>query len=257
MNIFFLKDISFSYTGGGFELNGISCAIEHGTVTALIGPNAAGKTTLLKLLAGILRPKSGMLKLNAVDIRKFNNKQRAGIISYVPQAEAQIFDFTVREITAMARRPYTDSTGIMTARDNGAVDSALAEFALSSRQDQAYESLSGGEKRMALIARAVAQETPVILMDEPTAFLDIHHQAQLLKKIKEFKKSGKTVVLVSHDINAAAEMCDKLMLMKDGGILAHGNPEQVVTRENIRNAYGFEDFEVRKSPEGKPEIRIR
>ncbi len=249
-----LDNISFSYGINGFYLDNISLKIKEGGFAAVIGPNGSGKTTLIKIAAGILAGYTGTVEVNGKNIRGLGDAARARLISYVPQSDSQVFDFTVEEIVMMARRPYMGPAGIPGKRDRDVVSAALERCGAASKRSRLYGSLSGGEKRMVLIARATAQETPVIFMDEPTSYLDIHHQAELMENSAVLAKDGKTVVMILHSVNLASEFCDRIIAVQNGRIEADGVPEEAFTQDNVMKIYGG-GLRVAQSPvSGKPNV---
>lgn len=252
-----LDNVSFSYGINGFYIDGVSLEIEAGEFTAIIGPNGSGKTTLIKIAAGILEGYAGLVEVDGKNIRSIGAANRGRLISYVPQFDAQVFDFTVEEIVMMARRPYVGAAGIPGKRDREAVSEALERCGAASKRTRLYGSLSGGEKRMVLIARAVAQETPVIFMDEPTSCLDIHHQAELMESGTALAREGKAVVMILHSVNLASEFCGRIIALKNGRIQADGAPEAVLTPGNVSEIYG-RGLHVARSPvSGKPNIFLK
>ena len=249
-----IDNISFSYGINGFFLDKVSFSIKEGEFAAIIGPNGSGKTTLIKIAAGILGGYGGTVEAGGKNIKHLSDAARAALISYVPQIDSHVFDFTVEEIVMMGRRPHMGPAGLPGNRDRHITEYALSRFGLGHKKNRLYGSLSGGEKRMALIARAVAQEAPVILMDEPTSFLDIHHQAELMESSLDLIKEGKSVVMILHSVNLASEYCGRIIALKDGKVAADGTPDSILTAANIAGIYG-QGLSVDKSPvSGKPNV---
>lgn len=249
-----LDNISFSYGINGFFLDNVTLTVKEGEFAAVIGPNGSGKTTLLKITAGILSGYSGTAEINGKNIKNTGDAERARLVSYVPQSDSQVFDFTVGEIVMMARRPHMGPLGMPGKRDKEVAAAALERYGISAKSGRLYGSLSGGEKRMVLIARAAAQETPVILMDEPTSYLDIHHQAELMENSALLAKEGKTVVMILHSVNLASEYCGRIIALREGKISADGAPEEAFTQDNVERIYGS-GLRVAQSPvSGKPNV---
>jgi iron complex transport system ATP-binding protein len=238
------KDIGFSYGRSGFSLKSISLSIDNGEVVSLLGPNGAGKTTLIKIFSGLVSGYTGSVMLGQKELKNYGNAGLARLISYIPQADSYTFDFTVGQIVAMGRRPYMNETGILSKHDMDRVKDALDSFGIYEKRDAVYNNLSGGEKRMVLIARAIAQEAEMLLMDEPMTFLDLHHQAALMETIMGLNSAGKTIFMISHGINLASEYVKRVVLMKDGAIRADGTPGNVITQENMKNIFSMENFYI-------------
>jgi len=183
MKILEAKNICYSYENGNFSLKNVSLLLQAGESVALIGPNGAGKTTLVKILAGLSNGYDGEVLIAGKQITEYSNIQRATMISYIPQVENMPFDFSVEDIVNMGRRPYIKETGIMKQKDRDKVTESLCYFGLENKRFYGYNSLSGGEKRMVLIARAFAQEAKLLIMDEPLTFLDVKNQSELMEHI--------------------------------------------------------------------------
>jgi iron complex transport system ATP-binding protein len=242
------SNINYKYPeNGGFKLKQVSVELERGSFAALAGPNGAGKTTLIKILAGLISGYEGEVTLEGKNIRQYSAKEFARRVSYIPQAESYVFDFTIYDIVAMGRRPYINEAGALQNTDREAVTAALRAFDLYEKRARKYGSLSGGEKRMVLIARAMAQEAGILLMDEPTTFLDLQHGSALMEKLLLLNKSGKTVLMISHDINLAVEYIKRMILIKEGSIVFDGPAQKAIDRKFIREIYGVDNFVVQKN----------
>jgi iron complex transport system ATP-binding protein len=251
------KNIDFSYGPDGFCLSSISLSIEKGEVVSLIGPNGAGKTTLIKIFSGLTSGYTGELLLNSKKFGEYKGVELAKFISYIPQVDMMTFDFTVEQLVSMGRRPFTNETGLLSKADIEIVRDTIDSFGLYNKKDLVYNNLSGGEKRMVLIARAIAQEAGLLLMDEPMTYLDMGHQVALMEKIMELNGRGRTVFMISHGINLAAEYVKRVILMKNGRILDDGTPEKVISDDNIRKAYGLKNFYIEKNRlSGRPNVII-
>jgi iron complex transport system ATP-binding protein len=242
------ENICYNYPeNGGFKLKNVSLELERGSFAAFIGPNGAGKTTLIKIMAGLISGYGGIVLLDSKDLRYYSAKEFARRVSYIPQGESYVFDFTVHDIVAMGRRPYINETGMLKNTDREAIDAALDAFELFPKRARKYGSLSGGEKRMALIARSMAQEAGILLMDEPTTYLDMQHGSKLMEKLMELNASGRTVLMISHDINLASEFIKRMIFIKDGNIVFDGPPGEGVVESRIRELYGIENFTIQKN----------
>ena len=257
MNYFEAKNVGFSYGRGGFSIKNINFAMEPGETIAVIGPNGAGKSTLMKILARLTPGYSGEIFAEGKNIKAMDSAALARVISYIPQSSEHGFDFTVEEIVSMGRRPYTGPDGKLKPVDIAAVKGAIEEIGIYEKRKAKYNELSGGEKRMVLIARAMAQATPVIFMDEPMTYLDIHHQSMLMEAIVKMNNSGKSVLFISHGINLASEYSSRVAVMKGGEFAAFGTAKECVTENIIRDVYGFENFDIADNPRtGKPNVFI-
>jgi iron complex transport system ATP-binding protein len=255
MRILEAKNIGYSYEDGDFSLKDVSFFLNEGESAALIGPNGAGKTTLVKILAGLTRGYTGNVFLAGKPVNGYTNTQRASLVSYIPQIDNLTFDFSVEDIVGMGRRPYINETGALKKSDRDKVAEAILYFGLDSKKTHSYNSLSGGEKRMALIARAFAQEAKLLIMDEPLTYLDVKNQSELMEHISRLNNTGHTILMISHGINLAAEYVKRVILMKDGRVEADGSPHEVIEESVIRRVYGLENFYIENNKmTGKPNL---
>ncbi|HET6453729.1 MAG TPA: heme ABC transporter ATP-binding protein [Armatimonadota bacterium] len=236
-------------------LNGISFEIRAGEFLGVIGPNGSGKSTLLRTMAGVLTPLSGSVRLDGSEVARIHGRQLARRLAIVPQDNPIAFDFTVQEIVLMGRSPHLRRFEIEKGRDAEIAVDALRRTNLLHLADRSIGTLSGGERQRAMIARALAQQTDILFLDEPTAHLDINYQVEILDLARrENAENGKTVVVVLHDLNLAAEFCDRLIMLSEGSVFAAGSPEEVITRENVQQVYGTSVW-VRKHPtSGRPYV---
>jgi iron complex transport system ATP-binding protein len=236
-------------------LKNVSLTLMPGEMVGLIGPNGAGKSTLLRVLSRTLPPQQGQVRLDGEPVRKIKSREIARRIAFVPQTEPTLFDFTVRDVVLMGRHAHLNGLSGETERDFAAATQAMALTDTLPLADRLITELSGGEHRRVLIARALAQEAPTLLLDEPTAHLDITHQADVLAIIRRLADREGTAVLVAlHDLNLAAEFCDRLILLAKGAILADGPPDVVMTSQNLELAYGASVSISRNPVSGKPFI---
>ena len=217
--------------GGKTILNGASLSLSAGEVVALVGPNGAGKSTLLGALAGDLPPDSGSVKFFGHDLRALRVQQLAQIRSVQLQEQRSAFAFTVRQIVLMGRTPWPD------APDDSVVEVAISAVELEGFEGRSFPSLSGGEKARASFARVLAQESPVMFLDEPTAALDIRHQEAVLARVRERARAGAAVVVVLHDLTLAAAYADRIALLDGGRIVAAGAPAAVIRPEILSEVY--------------------
>ncbi len=241
-----LRDVSFRYPGNTLIVNDLSFTIGNGEFIGLLGANGSGKSTILKLAAGMLQPASGGVRLWDKPLSTYRNKDRAKLLCYFPQQLDVNVPFTVREIVGMGLYPY-DIPPRMT------VDEALAMVGLTAKASAFVTNLSGGERRRVFIAMTLIQGAGVLLLDEPLANLDIRYQIEFLRLLRGLQEQkGISVLMALHDINIALQF-EKVMVIKEGMVLGSGSPETVLTKEMIRQAFEV-DIEVRKSESGEPYI---
>lgn len=219
--------------GGRDILKDVSLEAAHGLMTGIAGPNGCGKSTLVKTTFGIRRPVRGRIRAGETDLTGLSPKRLASLISYVGQDAGCVFDFTVSDVVSMGLYARTAESGGRSGQE--LVDMALEDLHISHLKTRSILSLSGGERKLALIARAVVQGTETIILDEPTNHLDIRHQLFLLDYLK---KTGKTVLIVLHDLRLASHYCDRLYLMQDGRVAACGTPEETLTEAAVRDVFG-------------------
>lgn len=247
---FNIKNLSHSY-GINPVLQNISFSVQDGDFFIIIGPNGSGKTTLMKLLAGIIKPQKNRLEILGYPSESYTRKALAQIIAYVPQLNPMDFPFTVTAMVLMGRAPYLGILGLEQEKDIEIARQAIAFTGLKHLAHRKLDQLSGGEQQRAFIARAICQQPQIILLDEPTASLDIAHQIRIMDLMEQLKKEkGVTVVMVSHDINLAAMYADCLLLLNEGRIVALGQPEEVLTYQTLEETYGCKLL-VDESPAGK------
>jgi len=237
-------------------LNGISVHVESGEFVGLVGPNGCGKSTLLRAISRTLELRAGRADLDGKDVWSLTPLELARNVAFVPQQEPAHFDFIVRDVVMMGRYPHqTGRRGGTTDEDYAIVRQALADADVSDLEMRPVTQLSGGEHRRVLVARALAQTTPLMLLDEPTAHLDVTHQAELLTLIqRRVKETGLGAMAALHELNHAAEHCDRLVLLREGVVIDHGSPERVLTSENLRAAYGARARVGRNPVSGRPMI---
>ncbi|AUS77022.1 heme ABC transporter ATP-binding protein [Actinoalloteichus sp. AHMU CJ021] len=216
----------------------VTVRVRSGEVMALVGPNGAGKSTLLSVLAGLRRPEGGDVRLDGTPTRSLRPRVLARSLAHVPQDTALDFEFTSRQVVLLGRHPHLRRFAPVGPEDERIADQALRDAGADRWSDQEVTTLSGGERQLVHIAKALAQEPRVLLLDEPVAALDLRHQLHVLRLLRELARRGTAVVAVLHDLNQAARFCDRVALLHQGGLLADGPPELTLTRENIAVAYG-------------------
>jgi iron complex transport system ATP-binding protein len=215
----------------------VSCSFAEGTFTGIIGPNGSGKTTLLKAFSRVI-PSSGILELNGKAVSEYTPAELGMALGFVPQDEGRPFSYTVMQVVMMARYARTSRFSALVPDDFARCRQALVETGVAHLSDRSIQTLSGGEWQRVLIARALAQDTRVLLLDEPTSHLDLSHQSDILSLMRNLASSGSTIIGVFHDLNLAALYCDRLVMIRNGQMVADGSPAQVLTPEKIREVYG-------------------
>ena len=224
---------------GGLILREISFAAHPGDTWGLLGPNGAGKTTLLRVLSGIHQPISGHVAMGNQLVHQMPPMERARRIAFVPQGVTIPVPYTVRELVAMGRLPYVHEWAPLSEVDEQAVDRAIEQVGLVALRDRSLHTLSAGEHQRALIALALAQQPGVLLLDEPTAHLDLHHAWHVMSIIREIAVAQRLVVVLStHDLTLAASFCTQLGLLEDGTLTAQGGRDTVLNAETLSRAYG-------------------
>jgi len=235
-----LRSISFRYQKD-WVLRDLSFLIEKGEFVGVIGPNGSGKSTLLKILSSVLIAQKGEIFYEGVPLKKMNRNDLAKKIAVVPQETHLLFPFKALEIVLMGRAPYLRHLLFERTIDLEIAKKAMEWTETLQFSERSIDELSGGERKRVFIARALAQEPEVILLDEPTSNLDIHHQLDFLELILHLNQErGLTIVMASHDINIASEFCDRLILLQQGRIYKMGPPQEVVIKDNIETVYGCE-----------------
>jgi iron complex transport system ATP-binding protein len=239
-----IENVSFAY-GPQTILRDISFTVEGGGFLAVAGPNGAGKSTLLNLICGLLRPQRGRIRIDACDIHSYSVKALARKVAVVHQEFVPAFDFTVAEIVAMARTPYMSAFGFESQTDKEIIDQVLDMTDTARFASRPLASLSAGERQRVLIARAVAQDTPILLLDEPATFLDLKHQVDLHDLLKKMQlEMNKTILAVTHDINLSAQYCDQALLLTTD--LARrwlfGKTADVFSQQQVEQVFGVKTF---------------
>lgn len=247
-------DLSFGYPGRTVG-RGVTFTVSPGEVFCLLGPNGCGKTTLFKTLLGLLKPHGGRLELDGRPVADIPRREFAQRVAYVPQATAAYFPFTVFDVVLMGRASRLGSFERPSAGDRQIVNDTLLQLGIGHLRDRAYTAISGGERQMALIARALAQRPAMIVMDEPTASLDFGNQARILKQILALAADDIAVILSTHEPGHAFACADTVALMRDGRIVMAGGPDAVLTPESLGRLYGVE-VAVSRIPEAEQGICV-
>jgi iron complex transport system ATP-binding protein len=253
-NVFELDKVSFKYNST-LILRNISLKIPQGRITGILGPNGSGKTTLLKILSGINKPSQGSVFLYNRLLETYSRKDLAKQIAFLEQNNSVSSPFTVREVVEMGRYPWLKPLSSLKARDKEIVDYALQCFDLTAKQDQTIGTMSGGEKQLVSLARAMAQEPQILILDEPTTYLDIGHQSMVMEYLYKWHKEWKTtIIMVIHDLNMLSQYCDHLIVLDNGVFVKDGVREEVLCKELITKTYKA-NFSVIKHPDsGVPQF---
>jgi iron complex transport system ATP-binding protein len=234
------RGVSFGY-GEARLFDALDLDVEAGAMTAVLGPNGAGKTTLVRLGSGSVQPAAGAVSLFGNDLATLESRARARLVAVVPQENEHAFDFSVRELVLFGRAPHLGLFGIETARDREIAAEAMGSTEVAGLASRSFRELSGGERRRVVLARALAQDPRLLLLDEPTAFLDLKHRLSAYALLEKLcRERGLTILVVSHDLNLAARHCDRLVLLRSGAIAADGAPADVLRPDVLRDVYEVE-----------------
>jgi iron complex transport system ATP-binding protein len=234
-----LKGVTAGYGRERAIVKDIDLEIRTGEVTVLIGPNGCGKSTLLKTIGRLLKPRQGAIQVDDLDVLRTDPKRVARTIAYLPQSPIVPTAITVEQLVGYGRAPHQSLLGLRSAKDIELTDQAIATTGLDDLRKKPVAELSGGQRQRAFIAMALAQDTPYVMLDEPTTFLDIKHQVETMDLVRRLHDAGRTSVLVLHDIAQAARYGDRLVAMHDGRVVAQGKPNDVITVEMIHEVYGL------------------
>lgn len=230
-------NISFAYPGGKPIIKNISLELEPGTVNGLFGPNGCGKTTLLRCLNGILKPQQGAVMLDNIPLSSLSRRETALYIATLSQDIPAQLPFSVAEVVMLGRYPSWQMFRHETNEDYEIVAACMEQMDVSEFAERPFDSLSGGEKQRTLLARALAQQSPVLLLDEPAAHLDITRHLNFLKYLRKIAASGKSILLVCHDLFAAPMFIDRAFLLQDGVMAASGKTGEVLSDGNLKNVF--------------------
>jgi len=257
------RDVAYAYPAavrpreGGFSLAGVSFAIEAGEVFGVIGPNSAGKTTLLRLLTRVLSPGRGEVRLDGRPVHELAHAELARRVAVVPQDAPRPFPFSVEQLVLMGRYPHGPERFFESAQDRAFALSAMRATGVEHLAALPLEQLSGGERQRAMLARALAQQPRLLVLDEPTSHLDLKYQAEtaaLLRRVNA--EQAMTVLLVSHDLNLAAEVCDRLLVLDGGRVARVGAPADVLRRETLEAVFGCAVVVSASPASGRPVVQV-
>ncbi|MCC6543489.1 MAG: ABC transporter ATP-binding protein [Nitrospirae bacterium] len=248
--------VYFKYSGQ-WVIENVSFEIRDGEFFGIIGPNGSGKSSLLKLLSKILAPQAGQIYFRETDISKVGRRELSRTVSFIPQESSFLFPYTVTETVSMGRYPHLKGKLFEDTYDKKVVTDAMSCVGIYSLRDRPITDISGGEKQRAIIARGLAQEPDILIMDEPTTSLDIGHQMEIFNLLSRLNVERKMTIITSlHDLNIGSQYCDKIMLINRGKISAMGTPDEVITEVNIRNVYGCNVIVDNNPASGTPRVSL-
>jgi iron complex transport system ATP-binding protein len=234
-----VEDLAFGYPGHVVG-RGVSFVLAGGEVMCLLGPNGGGKTTMFRTILGLLEPLAGTVRVDGAPTVGWSHGQRARAFGYVPQAVAGMFPYTVREIVLMGRTARVGLFATPSRHDRDVADGAIATLGIERLADRPYTEVSGGERQLALVARALVQEPSVLVMDEPTASLDFGNQVRVLAEVQALAARGMAVILSTHDPDQAFLCADRVAVLHEGGLFRLGSPADVLNAATLREVYGVE-----------------
>ena len=245
-----VKNLTVSYADNNI-INNMNLSIPKGKISIIIGANGCGKSTLLKTISRINKPKSGDIFINNKNIKKIKEKSIAKEVAFLPQGPVCPSGLTVRELVAFGRFPHQKMIGGLNSHDKEVIDWAIEETGLSEFAEREVENLSGGQRQRAWIAMTLAQETEIIMLDEPTTYLDMSYQLEVLEVLQKLNREKKiTVVIVLHELNNACRFADNIIGLKNGKIICEGKPIDVINKKSLKEIYGI-DANIKESENGE------
>jgi iron complex transport system ATP-binding protein len=253
-----VTEVRYRHPGASREaLSGASLRLHPGEIVGVVGPNAAGKSTLARLAASLLVPSSGLVRLAGSDARKLTRRERARLVGFLAQDEPGDLPFTAREIALMGRAPHLGLWALEGESDRAQAQAALEELDAAHLADRPVSQLSGGERKRVYLARTFAQGTPILVLDEPTDALDLRHQARLVDALRARARRGGSALLVMHDLSLAGSACDRVVLLDEGKVAAAGTPAEVLRAEVLERVYGAR-LDVFPHPHsGRPLVTVK
>jgi iron complex transport system ATP-binding protein len=247
-----VQEVTYRYPGGDWQLGPASFRVAGGEIVGIIGPNGSGKSTLLKAAARVLTPASGKVLLSGRDAALLSQREVARQVGYLPQAVQPQFDYQVWDVVALGRYPHLKGAGFLTLADVAVVERCLAQTETGAYSSRFLRHLSGGERQRVLLASVLAQEPRVLLLDEPTSAMDLHHQVRLFGLLSDLAGKGLGAAIATHDLNLASLFSDRILLLSQGRVAHEGRPEEILREDILRATYG-EGLEVRPHPvSGRP-----
>ncbi len=254
MNALAAHDLSFAYAGRAV-VNGVTLEVPAGEMLGIVGPNGSGKTTLLRLLSGVLRPSGGSVSVLGRPVTEYPRRELAQLVAVVPQGGGTVFPYTVEEMVGMGRMPHLTWSGWLSERDRDICREAMRRTDTERFAGRTLDQLSGGERQRVLIARALAQEARIILLDEASSFLDLAQELGIFRTLDRLRREqGLTFVAVSHDLNLVGAFCSRVVLLRDGGVLASGPRDQTYTGANLSALFGVA-VETLDGPDGRVRVQ--
>jgi iron complex transport system ATP-binding protein len=231
-----IENLSFSYNGIP-ALSNIDFGVESGEIVSLIGPNGSGKSTLLKVISGLLSPESGAVSINELNISKYTSNEIARMLAFLEQDHHIGFDFSTRELIEWGRIPHRSRMSSWRPEDERAVERAMEVTQTRSFESRSIFELSGGEKQRVFLAMALAQEPELLLLDEPTAHLDLRYQIEILEVVEQLAKNGMTVLMAIHDLQLAARVSNKVAVLSEGVLVAQGHAQEIIDSQLLRKVW--------------------
>ena len=254
MNALVAHDLSFSYAGRAV-VSGVSLEVSAGEMLGIVGPNGSGKTTLLRLLSGVLRPSAGAVSVLGRPVTDYPRRELAQLVAVVPQGGGAVFPYTVEEMVGMGRMPHLTWSGWLSERDRDICRLAMQRTDTERFAGRTLDQLSGGERQRVLIARALAQEARIILLDEASSFLDLAQELGIFRTLDRLRREqGLTFVAVSHDLNLVGAFCSRVLLLRDGAVLASGPLGPTYTGANLSALFGV-SVETTDGPNGRVRVQ--
>ncbi|MCL5270944.1 MAG: ABC transporter ATP-binding protein [bacterium] len=229
--------LGHQYNPNWWCIREIELEFRLGELVGLVGPNGSGKTTLMRALAGQLRPTAGEVRYRGRPLARYSSAELARSIGYLPQSVRSSFNYTCEEVIAQGRYPHQNALGILTRRDREAIERVMDWTTTRAFAHRPIDVLSGGERQRVLLASVLAQEAEFLLLDEPTSALDLHHQVDVFERLHQLSRTGLGLIVITHDLNLAAQYCDRLVLIFEGRVAAAGAPGEVLREEVLRRVY--------------------
>jgi iron complex transport system ATP-binding protein len=255
------REVAFAYAARdqrpGFAIRGLSFAVGAGEIFGVIGPNAAGKTTLIRLLSRVLAPAAGEILLGGLSLRRLSRAAVARRVAVVPQDVPQGFPYTVEELVLMGRFPHAPGRFFESELDAAEAREAMAATGVLELRGEPLDRLSGGERQRVMLARALCQRSSVLVLDEPTTHLDLRYQAECVELLRRLNRgAGLTILLISHDLNLAGELCDRLLLLRSGSAVRVGPAEAVLEESTLESVYGCRVVVDKHPASRRPTVQI-